>query len=249
MKTINLVITLIALLLTSTVVGQTTCPGPKLTGSFDDFKLTLELAWVSPGQHNVAGKSDLEKILFPDRNSIVEFFIKDSSGSYQGFRVDTVSTNNYVMEVAWATGLQENDAIERREVAISVALGPSLWELFYYDVMKFYPHSVRIPASTPSGDYSVTLRCVVDDYLLWSFTANKPFSYIHDIATVCNEIVNDVREHGSITNEKELCQRVDRIQSKAFFNRAPLKNPRIPGFKLELLPPGEIQIIMFDRSE
>lgn len=249
MKTINLVITLIALFLTSAVLGQTACPGPKLTGSFDDFKLSFEPAWVSPGQPNMSGKSDLEKNLFPDRNSIVEFFIKDSSGSYQGFRVDTLSTNNYVMEVAWAKGLHENEAIERREVTVSVALGPSLWELFYYDVMKFYPYSVRNPASTSStSNYSVTFRCAVDDYLLCSFTANNPFSHIHDIATVCNEIVNDVREHGTITNEKEHCQRVDRVQSEAFFNRAPRENPRIPGFKLELLP-GSEQVIMFEKNE
>ncbi len=246
MKSIHIAITLIALLLTSAVWGQTTYPGPKLTGSFDDFKLTLEPAWISPGECNVTGKSDFEKNLFPGRNSIVEFFIKDSSGSYQGFRVDTLSTNNYVMEVAWAKGLQENDAIERRQVTVSVALGPSLWELFYYDVMKFYPHSVRNPVSTPSSsNYSVTFRCVVDDYLLCSFTANKPFSHIHDIATVCNEIVNDVREHGTITNEKEHCQRVDRVQSEAFFNRAPRENPRIPGFKLELIP-GSTQVVMFE---
>lgn len=94
-------------LLISPVMGQLTFLGPKSTGPADDFKLTIEPAWVTLGQPNTARKSELEKKFFPGHNRMVEFFSRDTFLGPHGFRIDTISMNNYIMEVVWVTDFEE----------------------------------------------------------------------------------------------------------------------------------------------
>src|SRR5690554_5705305 len=88
-------------LLIAPVLGQETVDAPKSSGLADDFKLTVEPAWITLGQPNTKGKSKLEKKFFPDHNRMVEFFFRDSLLGTHGFRIDTVNMDNYIMEVVW----------------------------------------------------------------------------------------------------------------------------------------------------
>ncbi len=242
-KNMAWIITFLMFLLISPASGQSAFPGPSSTGAFDNFKLTIEPAWVAPEQPNTVGKNEFEKKLFPNSNSIVEFFYNDSSCCYYGFRIDTVSTNNYIMEVAWVTDLKEKHTVERKKIPISVDLGAGLWEA-YYVIMKFYTNSIRTNVPDSSDRYSATVRWVVEDYLLWSFSVESPFSHIKDLTTTCNEIVKDVSENGQMINEKKHINNINSIHTKVLFNRKDPKSQKIPGFKLEL---DSMQLIKFDK--
>lgn len=210
-------------LLVPLVMAQETLSGSKPIEPADDFKLTVEPAWIRFGEPNTAQKSQLEEKLFPDRNSIVEFFFNDSLRYCHGFRIDTISTNNYIMEVAWVTDFKEEHTIERLEIPISKDLAAQLWETYYF-IMKFYIS--RGIAPILSDGYSVTFRCLVENFSVWTFFARNPLSHIKDLTTACNEIVKDVQENGKMIDEKKHTKQIKNFHVEVFFNR---RDAKVPG--------------------
>ncbi|MPN06863.1 hypothetical protein SDC9_154120 [bioreactor metagenome] len=190
--------------------------------------MTVEPAWITLGQPNTKGKSELEKKFFPGYNRIVEFFFKDSILGSHGFRIDTVSMDNYIMEVVWATDFKEEYTIERRKIPVSATFAGQVWKS-YHGIMKYY--FSRGIAPTSSDGYSVTFRCVVEDFSLWTFFARNPLSHIKDLSTACNEIVKEVQENGKMANEEKHIKQIDKLLRKGNQN---LKKKH-PGERIQFL--------------
>lgn len=206
------------------MMGQEALLGPKTIEPAEEFKLIVEPAWIAYGQPHIAWKSKQEKKIFPaDRNSIVEFFFNDLPHCAQGFRIDTVSTNNYVMEVAWVKDFKNENIIERIDVPISTGLASQLWETYHF-IMKFYV-SRGIPLPSSEG-CSVTFRCLAGDFSVWTFFAKNPLSHLKDLTRICNEIVKDVQKNGGILNEEKYTIEINNYHTEVFFNR---REPGVPG--------------------
>ena len=197
--------------------------GPKTIEPAEEFKLIVEPTWIAYGQPNISQKSELEKKFFPDRNSIVEFFFNDPPHCVQGFRIDTISMNNYVMEVARVKDFKNENIIERIDVPISTGLASQLWETYHF-IMKFYV-SRGIPLPSSEG-CSVTFRCLVGDFSVWTFFAKNPLSHLKDLTKICNELVEDIRENGEILNEEKYTIEINNYHTELFFNR---REPEVPG--------------------
>ncbi|HBK32422.1 MAG TPA: hypothetical protein DDZ78_12510 [Porphyromonadaceae bacterium] len=245
-------------------------PGPKSGNAADNYKLTVEPAWVTFGQPNKAGKSRLEKRFFPGHNRMVEFFFSHSFLGPHGFRIDTIGNNNYIMEVTWVKDFKEvnmklteefssksfqasvlfsmskeeqkeiaeynrNQRLKKSEKAISeytietkkISVTPSFAGQMYktcYWLMRNY-FSEGIPIISFDG-YSVTFRCVVGDFSLWTFSAINPFSVFKEFTTTCNEIVKEVQKNGKIVNEETYILTLNSLLLKTI-NSYP--DVRIPG--------------------
>ncbi|RNC64924.1 hypothetical protein [Proteiniphilum sp. X52] len=242
-------------LLKSIAMGQGAFPGPKSTGPAESFKLTVEPAWIAYGKPNTMGKSEMEKKLFPNDNKMVEFFFIDNVLGPRGFRIDSVSTNSYIMEIAWVTDYKminkrlsevfptqsigpndfdnmqeekldeirmfnrkqnnkriqtalEQYTIERIEFQVKSDLARHLWETCFF-VMKNYKSKGIAPISFDGC--SVTFRCIVEDFSLWTFFARNPVTHVKNLTTICNEMIKKVQQKGEITDEEKYIRQLDDV--------------------------------------
>lgn len=254
----------LSFLFISSLIGQEPYkfPGPQSKGPADDFRLTIEPAWITPDQPNIEGKSELEKKFFPGHNRMVEFFFRDTFLGPHGFRIDTVSMNNYIMEVVWVSDFKdvnrrlseefpvksilpkklsdmteeelkeirefnreqrlqrakrtiEEYTIERRKIPVSAAFFASMWRSYYGIIWNYTSRGV---APTSFDGYSVTFRCVVENFSVWTFFARNPLSLIEDFTTACNGIVKEVQDIGKIANEEEHIKQIEKLLREGIQN-------------------------------
>ena len=222
------------LLLAPLTMSQKACLEATQIGPGEDFRLTIEPAWITYGQPNISQKSELEKKLFPDRNSIVEFFFNDPLHCVQGFRIDTISTNNYVMEVAWVTNIKGEDTFQKIEIPMNTAFVDHLWKTYYHTMREYQYREI---APDLPDDYSVTFRCVVEDFSVWTFFVRNPHSHMKYLAMACNDIVREAQENGKIIDEKKYIKQLDDILREGIRGGA-----KMPGLEIEL---DSMQLIRF----
>lgn len=82
-----------------------------------DFNLAVEPSLLRPGfisskincptQYNLKSKTDIQKVLFPDYNAPIEYFVAPSFDGSYGFRIQDLGNDSCELEVKWISNWKE----------------------------------------------------------------------------------------------------------------------------------------------